>query len=372
MAESTAPPARRAECGHCGTEISRTNRVHQQCFPAYRDAALRAADSSRCTIVEHDERCPRPRVAMDWCKIHHQRWTRTGDPTTVTRRPAGELMRLVQEAATVTDRCVLVPNAKSRPTLIYKGRPTIAARAVWIEATGEDPGDQQVLHSCHRGDAGCIAFGCLRLGSHAENMVDRSHAGSQSGELNGLAVLTWEKVRAIRAEYVPRLVSQRFLATKYGVSQGVINQILTGRTWREEQQETGQQRDAVVFAVGAIPAQAPSSEALEAEFWSHVDTQGGDMDACWLWTGDLQHQGYGVWKGVLAHRQAYVLTHGPIPERDETGARIVLDHACHDPAVCEGGDFCPHRRCVNPYGHLAPVTQRVNTSPSRSSRNWVR
>lgn len=37
----------------------------------------------RCTIIctdEDGERCPRPKIAHDWCQRHHTRWTRTGHP----------------------------------------------------------------------------------------------------------------------------------------------------------------------------------------------------------------------------------------------------------------------------------------------------
>jgi len=51
-------------------------------------------------------------------------------------------------------------------------------------------------------------------------------------------------------------------------------------------------------------------------FWSHVDKTG----ECWLWTGGRsQHGGYGQFRVsktlcVYAHRLAWELTNGPIPE----------------------------------------------------------
>lgn len=84
-------------------------------------------------------------------------------------------------------------------------------------------------------------------------------------------------------------------------------------------------------------------------FWAKVDKSGGPL-ACWPWLGSLAGYGYGrIWhrgRHVPAHRFAYELLVGPIPEGME------IDH------VKERG--CTRRNCVNP-AHLEPVTRRVNT-----------
>lgn len=77
-------------------------------------------------------------------------------------------------------------------------------------------------------------------------------------------------------------------------------------------------------------------------FWGFVDKS----DACWLWTGSRDRRGYGAWtrpdkSKARAHRFAYELVVGPIPEE------LVLDH------------LCSVRACVNPE-HLEPVTHKVN------------
>jgi hypothetical protein len=77
-------------------------------------------------------------------------------------------------------------------------------------------------------------------------------------------------------------------------------------------------------------------------FWAKVDKSGD----CWQWTAALNSAGYGKFsvgskQQLLAHRYAYELMVGPIPEGLE------LDHLCRV------------RRCVNP-AHLEPVTTREN------------
>lgn len=93
-------------------------------------------------------------------------------------------------------------------------------------------------------------------------------------------------------------------------------------------------------------------------FWSYVDTSGGH-DACWPWHTAAKN-GYGsiyvngrTKSNVLAHRFAYELLVGPIPDG------LVIDHTCHKPDECNLGNECPHRRCCNPR-HLEPVSTAEN------------
>lgn len=76
-------------------------------------------------------------------------------------------------------------------------------------------------------------------------------------------------------------------------------------------------------------------------FWSKVDK----TDGCWLWAGAHDRYGYGQVRLAsrlqLAHRVAFELTVGPIPDGLE------LDHLCRV------------RTCVNP-SHLEPVTHKEN------------
>jgi hypothetical protein len=83
---------------------------------------------------------------------------------------------------------------------------------------------------------------------------------------------------------------------------------------------------------------------------------------CWTWKGHVIPKGYGqIYVGgrmKRAHRVAYELAIGPIPEG------MNLDHLCHTrDSSCSGGDSCLHRRCVNPL-HLEPVSARDNTHRS--------
>lgn len=73
----------------------------------------------------------------------------------------------------------------------------------------------------------------------------------------------------------------------------------------------------------------------------------GYVTACWVWNGPPHHDGgyarvHVEGRQVYAHRVAYELANGPIPDGLE------LDH------------LCEVKLCVNPE-HLEAVTHQVNT-----------
>lgn len=83
----------------------------------------------------------------------------------------------------------------------------------------------------------------------------------------------------------------------------------------------------------------------EERFWAKVEKDGDD--GCWRWLAHRTRSGYGAFNPlssenpVRAHRYAYELLIGPIPEG------LQLDHLCRV------------RECVNPR-HLEPVTAGEN------------
>lgn len=116
---------------------------------------------------------------------------------------------------------------------MFRGERTGAHRVAFMLWKGDIPEGLDILHSCDV--KACVNPGHLRVGTHQENIREafaKLPAGHFGGERNGRARLTWEKVRAMRADHT-RGASQSSLSAKYGVSQSAVSQIVRGVKWPE-------------------------------------------------------------------------------------------------------------------------------------------
>ena len=178
----------------------------------------------RCTVIEAGSRCADRHPTDDICSKHRRRERLYGDPLIRSTRAL-----LAAGATAATDKCVMLPASYGRPTVRLNGVGMTASRAVWVLVHGE-PGGQCVLHSCHRGEEGCINVRHLSLGTQQQNVADMVSAGRHArGERNGHAKLTAKQVALVRE--LAWNMTQDALAAEFGVSRQAIAHVLHGRTW---------------------------------------------------------------------------------------------------------------------------------------------
>lgn len=116
-----------------------------------------------------------------------------------------------------------------------------AHRVAYELAFDRAPGDLCVCHTCD--NPSCVRPSHLFLGTSQENTADRHAKGRSAtgpklrreriarGERQGQAKLTDGDVRTIRRERAAG-VTQKELQARFGVSQGTISHIDSGKSWR--------------------------------------------------------------------------------------------------------------------------------------------
>lgn len=130
--------------------------------------------------------------------------------------------------------CGGVPNNKGYAS--YKGEG--AHRYVFRIVYG-DPGKLHVLHHCD--NPPCCNPVCLFLGTMSDNMNDKVMKGRDmpieqhpKGENHGRAKLTWDNITYIRQQASMFGKYHTVLAGELGVSAALIDQVVRGNIWKEE------------------------------------------------------------------------------------------------------------------------------------------
>ena len=180
----------------------------------------------KCSI----DGCGGKRDARGWCKTHYNRWKRHGDPLS-GRTPDGEPLKFLQDIVdNPREGCVIWPYTtgwNGYGQIRFEERNQNAHRVALILATGEDPQHLEACHTCRNRD--CVNPVCLSWGAKSQNLgEDRLRDGTDNrGEKHGKAKLTEYQVMEIYND--PR--THREIAEEYGISQGTVAAIKTGKNW---------------------------------------------------------------------------------------------------------------------------------------------
>lgn len=241
--------------------------------------------------------------------------------------------------------------------------------------TGQGARDERPLTPC--GNivcTGCRVCGCPALGIAPQEARDdeREALAAVIAPLvydGGAGTIDYRGVREVAEEIADAVIARKHLQPdparedeREELAAIVVYQTLMNATPYEEAE--------AILAAGysrrqpTPERQRPSTrqQPIAAAFEARVQRPEGD--GCWEWTGSKQRQGYGrlgrteggKYTELMAHRIAFELYVGPIPEG------LVIDHLCRN------------RGCVNP-DHLEPVTNEVNIergewSPIQAKRKY--
>lgn len=150
----------------------------------------------------------------------------------------------------------------------------------------------------------------------------------------------------------------RAIGDELGISRQRVHQILTpidGAIWAGHRLRAKVKRELATQEARRYSKSRRWANKPVDRFWENVDIRG--EDECWEWRLARTSLGYGdlQWgeHTVYAHRVAWELTNGPIPDR------MCICHHCDNPPCC------------NP-AHLFLGTQRDNVQDSITKGRFFR
>jgi len=131
--------------------------------------------------------------------------------------------------------CILI-NQKTYGVTKVNGKKRLAHRVAYCESKGisiEEIDGLMVLHSCD--NPRCVNPSHLRIGSHADNMMDRnSRLRTSKGTMHAMHRIDEQTVNLIRDDYVGkrRGMSLAEVSKKYGISKTQCYRIVNGEAWK--------------------------------------------------------------------------------------------------------------------------------------------
>ncbi|MFB8182628.1 HNH endonuclease signature motif containing protein [Streptomyces sp. NPDC055966] len=312
-----------------------------------------------CTVKD----CEKPKFGRGWCQMHYARWQDHGDPLHPVQRYVrqgatcsvdgcdskprslgmcgthGDRFRRYGETTEPRERRFWAKVDKDGP--IPEQRPDLGPCWVWTgyinsvtgygNFGGRKAGTQLVHRIAYQYLVGPIPAGkhldhlcrrreCLRP-SHLEPVTPRENI--RRGDQGAF----WGYVH--EAPPPPPKAPRPDRCTECGGDKPIYKRTLCRPCYRRWLKDPSVER--------------PSKRTAEQRFWEKVEK----TDSCWLWIAGInRHTGYGRFglrhgQMVDAHRYAYEIANGPIPEKHD------VHHTCHV------------RHCVNP-SHLEAVTRSEN------------
>jgi hypothetical protein len=181
--------------------------------------------------------CDKPPHARGWCKKHHTRWWRHGDPLYVKLIYGDDRARFEQyvDRSAGPDGChpwIGQRNNHGYGKTWLDGKRCYAHRVAFLFEHGHWP-EPVTRHRCD--NPPCVNPAHLHEGTESDNQRDSVERGrKRNGDLRGeqltQAKLTEEQVREIRRRYATG-ETQRSIAREYGVVQTTISRVVLRERW---------------------------------------------------------------------------------------------------------------------------------------------
>lgn len=152
------------------------------------------------------------------------------------RREVGE--RIADKSVRASNGCLEWTGCLTRPgshgQVWTDSGMRLVHRVAWELVNGPVPDGLFVCHTCD--NPICVDVSHLFLGTHRDNMTDRSNKGrsvtcGMRGESHLQAKVTEAQVVEIRQRYAQGNVSQKTLGKEYGLSQRQIGRIVKNESW---------------------------------------------------------------------------------------------------------------------------------------------
>lgn len=189
-----------------------------------------AKTNSICSV----EGCDKASYSEGYCRVHHYRFSRHGDPLAGKAR-SSDIMRFCDSASAYEgDECLIWPYGKGTDgygAMTANGKSIGAHRYICQMAHGDPPTPKHhAAHSCGKGQIGCVNPNHLSWKTNQENMDDMvAHGNSLRGENNPSSKLTEADVKEILL--LKGKTSKSAVARMFSVSRPTISRIYSGRNW---------------------------------------------------------------------------------------------------------------------------------------------
>jgi hypothetical protein len=119
-----------------------------------------------------------------------------------------------------------------------------------------------------------------------------------------------------------------------------------------------------LFGRKRMPTGVYPRPSVESRYWRDVCKHG--PDECWSWTGKINKLGYGLLsidkRWTLAHRYAWTLHNGPIPEG------VLCCHRCDNPQCTRPDHLFLGTHADNSRDMAAKGRQGLHKNPERAAR----